>query len=199
MWMAENLNVSTFRNGDSIPEVNSADEWIEASKEKMPAWCYYKNDPENGKKYGKLYNWYAVNDPRGLAPNGGWYIPSVADWDTLGNYLNEHGKTKFGALPSGNRHVEEHWIKRGYGTKTKSAGPFPGAIRDKVYDMWWDNKEGDWNVGGQYWTSTDMGANAGSNAHYASSSHNGELTGVGKYIGNGPKRDGRSVRCIKQK
>jgi uncharacterized protein (TIGR02145 family) len=85
-WAAANLNVSTFRNGDSIPNARTNEEWVKAGDSGKPAWCYYNNDPANGKKYGKLYNWYAVNDPRGLAPDG-WTIPSDADWAKLTNYL----------------------------------------------------------------------------------------------------------------
>jgi uncharacterized protein (TIGR02145 family) len=67
-WMAKNLNVSTFRNGDLIPEAKTLSDWHYAKLNKQPAWCYYDNDPGNGEIYGKLYNWYAVNDSRGLAP-----------------------------------------------------------------------------------------------------------------------------------
>jgi uncharacterized protein (TIGR02145 family) len=68
--MAENLDGYRFRNGDPIPEARTKEEWSKAS----PAWCYYENDPENGTKYEKLYNWYALVDPRGLAPEG-WHVP----------------------------------------------------------------------------------------------------------------------------
>jgi uncharacterized protein (TIGR02145 family) len=85
-WMAENLNVSTFRNGDLIPEAKTKEEWEKAGKEGKPAWCYYDNDPKNGAKYGKLYNWYAVNDHRGLAP-AGWHVPTDTEWTTLGDQL----------------------------------------------------------------------------------------------------------------
>ena len=88
VWTTENLNVDKFRNGEIIPEAKSEEEWIEAGDNKKPAWCYYNNDPSNGTKYGKLYNWYAVNDPRGLAPEG-WHIPSDKEWDVLTNYLGE--------------------------------------------------------------------------------------------------------------
>src|SRR5712675_951158 len=77
-WMAENLNVSHFKNGDEIPEAKTNEEWKKASDEHKPAWCNYDNDLMNGKKYGKLYNWYAVNDPRGLTPNG-WHVPSNSE------------------------------------------------------------------------------------------------------------------------
>ena len=64
-WMLENLNVVTFRNGDSIPQAVSDEAWVTAGNEGRPAWCYYENKMENGIQYGKLYNWYAVNDARG--------------------------------------------------------------------------------------------------------------------------------------
>ena len=81
-WSASNLNVSAFRNGDVIPQAKTKEEWIKAGVDEKPAWCYYKNDPVNGLKYGKLYNWYAINDKRGLAPNG-WRISINKDWELL--------------------------------------------------------------------------------------------------------------------
>ncbi len=87
-WMAENLNVSTFRNGDTIPEVKTTEEWIKAGKEGKPAWCYYDNDTANGRIYGKLYNWYAVDDKRGLAPKG-WHIPSNNEYGNLNKSVKE--------------------------------------------------------------------------------------------------------------
>jgi uncharacterized protein (TIGR02145 family) len=85
-WMVTNLNVETFRNGVIIPEAKTNEEWIKAAKNKEPAWCYYDNDPTNGAKYGKLYNWYSVNDLSGLAPEG-WHIPSNAEWNEFVNYI----------------------------------------------------------------------------------------------------------------
>jgi uncharacterized protein (TIGR02145 family) len=85
-WETKNLDVDRFRNGDPIPQVITAEEWKAAGERGEPAWCYYDNDAENGKIYGKLYNWYAVNDSRGLAPEG-WHIPSDDEWTTLTNYL----------------------------------------------------------------------------------------------------------------
>lgn len=73
-WMSKNLDVAFYRNGDPIPQVTSPTAWAVLS---TGAWCYYNNDPIQGNKYGKLYNWYAVNDPRGLVPQG-WHIPSDA-------------------------------------------------------------------------------------------------------------------------
>ena len=88
-WTVENLDVSRYRNGDIIPEVKDPEEWANL---KTGAWCYYYNDPSYyndpryGKIYGKLYNWYAVNDPRGLAPEG-FHIPSDTEWTKLIDYL----------------------------------------------------------------------------------------------------------------
>jgi uncharacterized protein (TIGR02145 family) len=86
VWMKENLNVSTFKNGDPIPEAKTDEEWKRAGEEGKPAWCYYDNDVKNGTKYGKLYNWYAVNDARGLAPSG-YHVPTDEEWTILTDYL----------------------------------------------------------------------------------------------------------------
>jgi uncharacterized protein (TIGR02145 family) len=83
VWASKNLNVSTYRNGDLIPQVQDKEAW---DKLTTGAWCYYDNDESNVTKYGKLYNWYAVNDPRGLAPNG-YHIPTDSEWETLISYL----------------------------------------------------------------------------------------------------------------
>jgi uncharacterized protein (TIGR02145 family) len=81
VWMTENLNVNKFRNGEPIPEATSDELWIEAGKKGEPAWCYPDNYPYRDGR-GKLYNWYAVNDSRGLAPEG-WKIPKDEDWERL--------------------------------------------------------------------------------------------------------------------
>jgi len=82
-WMKENLDVLTYRNGDVITQITNTTDWGNAT---TGAWCYYNNNPANGAIYGKLYNWYAVNDSRGLAPRG-WHIPTDAEWTTLGTLL----------------------------------------------------------------------------------------------------------------
>jgi uncharacterized protein (TIGR02145 family) len=82
VWTTQNLNVDHFRNGDLIPEAKSDSAWMNAGKNHKPVWCYYNNDSANGVKYGKLYNWFAVNDPRGLAPQG-WHLPTCKEWREL--------------------------------------------------------------------------------------------------------------------
>ena len=83
LWISKNLNVSKYRNGDEIPQVQDEAEWAALT---TGAWCYYENKEENGTTYGKLYNWFAVNDPRGLAPEG-FHIPKDSEWDDLIYYL----------------------------------------------------------------------------------------------------------------
>ena len=92
-WTSKNLDVSKFRNGEAIPLAKTNAEWELAGQNQQPAWCYYENKGENGTKYGKLYNWYALNDPRGLAPNG-YHIPSKAEWTILTDNLGEEAGTK---------------------------------------------------------------------------------------------------------
>jgi len=92
-WMAENLIVSHYRNGDIIPNVTDPMNWSNLT---TGAWCYYNNNLENGKIYGKLYNWHAVNDSRGIAPQG-WHIPKIEEWKNLEKYLGGR-KTAGGKL-----------------------------------------------------------------------------------------------------
>jgi hypothetical protein len=93
VWMTKNLDVDKFRNGDPIPQARTGEEWEWACMNEIPAWCFYENNPENGIKYGRLYNVYAVNDPRGLAPQG-WHIPSDSEWKILEDYLGNKDTEK---------------------------------------------------------------------------------------------------------
>jgi uncharacterized protein (TIGR02145 family) len=91
VWMAQNLNESHFRNGDPIKQAKTLDEWKKAGNTCTPAWCYYDNNSALGEKFGKLYNFYAVNDPRGLAPKG-WALPANADFQKLLSTLRKIDK-----------------------------------------------------------------------------------------------------------
>ena len=81
IWMKENLKVSKYRNGESIPTGLDNSAWENTN---MGAYAIYNN--VNIDIYGKLYNWYAVTDSRGLCPSG-WHLPSDREWTTLTNYL----------------------------------------------------------------------------------------------------------------
>lgn len=84
-WMQSNLNVSHYRNGDEIPQITSKEVWGSID---YAAWCYYEFNTANGPAYGKLYNQYAVNDPRGLAPEG-YHIANNDDWNMFINTENK--------------------------------------------------------------------------------------------------------------
>lgn len=82
-WMAENLKVTNYNNGDSIPNVTDDVEWSNLTS---GAYCDYNNEPDNSATYGKLYNWYAVYDNRNIAPTG-WHVPTDDEWTILTTYL----------------------------------------------------------------------------------------------------------------
>lgn len=149
-WLKSNLNVTRYRNGDAIPQVSDPSQWEYLT---TGAWCYNNNDPANGAVYGKLYNWYAVNDPRGLAPMG-WHIPNETEWQTLNTFLGNMqgfsgGKMKsvvlwqapntdatnssgFTALPAGMRSYNGFYYETGYNTafwtSTEYSTQFESAI-----------------------------------------------------------------------
>lgn len=87
-WMCSNLSVTHFKNGELIKQAKSKSEWIRGIENKTPMWCYYDFDAKVGIKLGKLYNFWAIVDKRGLAP-AGWIVPSLGHWKNLENYLGE--------------------------------------------------------------------------------------------------------------
>jgi len=98
--MAENLNVSFFQNGDPISEARTNEEWKKAGENKVPAWCYFKDSPSDAKKYGRLYNWFAVTDKRGLAPKG-FHIPTKNDFDKMLSNIGGEGREAYNRLIPG--------------------------------------------------------------------------------------------------
>ena len=141
-WMARNLDVSTFRNGDPIPHAETDEEWVKAGKNKEPAWCYYDNDSANGVDFGKLYNWYAVIDKRGLAPEG-TQIPTYQQFKELSNFLGGD-KISGKALKSC-----EGWKNNGDGSNESGFTAKPAGDRDDngrfsgigSSAMWWSSSE----------------------------------------------------------
>jgi uncharacterized protein (TIGR02145 family) len=130
IWMAENLEVSTYQNGDPITLMEPNEYWRQTTD---GAWCYYNNDSANYYHFGKLYNWHAINDPRGICPKG-WRVPTKQDWDELirfaggdtlagGNLKNpriwdrihENAINKFGfsAIPGGYRLTDGKFMNQG--------------------------------------------------------------------------------------
>ena len=131
IWMVGNLAVTHFRNGEALIEAHSNEDWINAGKQGIPAFCRVNNSSNKQDVYGFLYNWHALNDPRGLAPKG-WKIPSRGDFeiliktiggekrgDTLKNHqgwaLNNGNPTAhFQAMPAGTRGSDGEYKKEGY-------------------------------------------------------------------------------------
>jgi uncharacterized protein (TIGR02145 family) len=138
-WTTKNLDLSTYKNGDVIPQVQDEEEWANLT---TGAWCYYENESDNGTTYGKLYNWFAVNDPRGLAPTG-FHIPTDEEWTTLTNYLG-------GEIEAGDKMKSTTgWDEDGNGTNTSGFAGLPGGYRSFNGDFtiigasgnWWSSSE----------------------------------------------------------
>jgi uncharacterized protein (TIGR02145 family) len=174
-WMNENLDVVTYRNGDIIPQVTDASAWAGLTS---GAWCYYNNDVANGAIYGKLYNWYAVNDTRGLAPTG-WHVATDAEWTILTDKL---GGT---AVAGGKMKSVTRWTSPNISATNESGFTgLPGGIRGNDgpfssiggYGFWWSSSEsetaGAWARGLNYSTG---------------------IAGRGNYY----KTFGFSVRCLR--
>ncbi|MEO5998864.1 MAG: fibrobacter succinogenes major paralogous domain-containing protein [Chitinophagaceae bacterium] len=176
-WATANLDVSNFKNGDAIPEVKADSEWIKAGEDGRPAWCYYNNDAASGKKYGKLYNYFAVNDPRGLAP-AGWHVPNDLEWITLTAHLGGE------AVAGKKMKATGGWQEGGNGNNASGFVGLPGGRREFY---------GAFNNAGSrgYWWSSTEGK--------ASIALGDGLTSNKGYV-NGFDYEGRvafSVRCVK--
>lgn len=177
-WMRNNLNVSQYKNGDVIPQV-SASGWANLT---TGAWCYYNNDPANELTYGKLYNWYAVVDPRGLAPEG-WHVPTKNEWTTLIDCLG-------GSAVAGVKMKETgtlHWLSPN--TAANNISGFTGLPGGWRVDF------GDYSnigIGGFWWSRTEY-AISNPNAYVISLHYNDDIAST--YASN--KHYGFSVRCVK--
>ncbi len=130
IWMIDNFNANKFLNGDKIPQAKSNYGWVKAAKKKQPAWCYYDNNSANKKKHGKLYNCYAANDVRGLAPRG-WHIPSDSEWQVFVNYFGGFPISKKKLLRKNEWNVVLSGIR---GDETTFEGYF---LRMGVQGGWW--------------------------------------------------------------
>jgi uncharacterized protein (TIGR02145 family) len=142
IWMAANLNVSHFRNGDPIPEARTKEQWLQAAAQKSPAWCYYNNDPQNGLLYGKLYNWYALSDLRGLEPEG-WRVPGNRKWQ------NFYGNLGGDDIAARKMKSTSGWNPPDQGDNTAKFQALPGGGRTFEGDfadlgnaaIWWSYSE----------------------------------------------------------
>jgi uncharacterized protein (TIGR02145 family) len=176
VWMAENLDVEQFRNGEQIPEARSFKEWLAAGKRKQAAWCYYNE--LNTFHYGKLYNWYAVTDPRGLAPEG-WHVPDDEEWTKLSTFLG-------GDKGAGTKMKSKTDWSAANGTNESGFNGLPGGSRYNSGDY------GYFGVQGRWWSSSESSPSFGW-LRYLSDS-DGDL-----HQAYTQKETGLSVRCIRDK
>ncbi|MFO7879126.1 MAG: fibrobacter succinogenes major paralogous domain-containing protein [Bacteroidota bacterium] len=207
-WMAENLRVTEYRNGDEIPAGLDDTSWESTSEGAMTVYPHedvdgLESDQEVINAYGILYNWYAVDDQRNICPSG-WHVPSEYDWTQLENYLQDKfeaiGSSELGNVLKSCRQdgsplsdecdTREHprWNGHGthYGTDDFGFSALPGGMRDE-YGAY----EGI-GLGALWWTSSVIGEDASfaRSIMFDSGSMNSGYTG-------GSRNAGLSIRCVK--
>jgi uncharacterized protein (TIGR02145 family) len=188
VWMEENLAVTHYRNGDPVTHIADNDLWLGTDS---GAYCNYNNDTNSVGTYGRLYNWYAVDDSRLLSPVG-WHIPSDEEWKQLEMFLgmttahadsvtlrgtNEGGKLK----ETGNT----HWNAPNKGA-TNSSGftALPAGYR--TFEFEFRNSYGAW------WTASKASPDE---AIYRSLTY--DKSGIIRMYYMMDETTGLSVRCIK--
>ncbi|MFZ8836440.1 MAG: fibrobacter succinogenes major paralogous domain-containing protein [Flavobacteriales bacterium] len=191
-WFAENLRNEHYANGDEIPGDLSNKEW--KTKDSGARAVYGEGEAsqeellENLKTYGELYNWYAVDDERGLCPTG-WHVPTDGEWMTLEMEL---GMSSFQANSFGDRGTDQGtqmkttygWKKdEGNGTNSSGFAGLPGGMRTRGKFKFLGA-----GFGANWWSSSPLGSRAYSR-HI--------LLNPVVSRGSSPKRDGYSVRCLK--
>jgi len=173
VWMAENLKVTHYRNGETIPDIMDPKQWDLLTG---GASCEFNSDPVYTKAFGLIYNWYTTTDVRNVCPEG-WHVPSESEWVTLVSFLagenvasvNTTGKvapslikvneSMFKVLPEGFRGYDGEFTGLGYG-------------------------------GGGWWSATSASKET---AYY----HNVNYNTAGKIRMEGRKKFGYNIRCIK--
>ena len=195
-WMAENLKVTRYRNGESIPNVTDDTQW---TKLITGAYCAYNNDNNNVDTYGLLYNWYAVNDSRSIAPEG-WHVTTDEEWKQLEMYLgmsqseaddteyrgtDEGGKLKATGTLEGSDGL---WYSPNVGATNESGfSALPGGYRYNGYLYGTFFRIGDY---ADFWSSTEYTSGG---AWYRRLDY--YLSDVVR--GSHGERGGFSVRCVR--
>jgi len=199
VWLKENLKVTHYRNGDLIPNVTDGMAWSNLT---TGAYCNFNNDANNYSTiYGRLYNWYAVNDSRNIAPVG-WHVPTHDEWTSLERAICTSGtcaaEFPYDNTTTGLRGTDEGGKLKEIGT-THWQNPNTGATNETGFLA----LPGDYRSGnGTYTTNDDIGRfgdwweateNGATSAWYRYLSYNN--ANVGRNFDD--KRDGLSVRCIR--
>jgi len=175
-WMAENLKVTHYRNGNPIPIETADIPWRNLT---TGAYCNYNNDVNNVAVYGRLYNWYAVNDVRNIAPEG-WHVPSDAEWQTLVDYLG-------GNAIAGGKMKETgttHWNSPNTGA-TNESGFTARAGGNRHIWGWFEN----FGVQARHWSTTEYIIYAWCN--FLAYNHSASVRAYSN------KTAGYSVRCVR--
>jgi uncharacterized protein (TIGR02145 family) len=178
-WMAENLKVTKYSDGTQIPNITIDTVWFNLP---IGYYCDYKNTPGYSDTYGRLYNWYAVNDGRNIAP-AGWHIPTNDEWKTLINSLGGQNAAGFKMTETGTT----HWPCPNSATNSSGFTALPGGARTgAAEDFYGIGNQGIW------WSATDDTTN-----QYAAYFHYIINNTSILYDGNGSKSYGLSLRCVK--
>ncbi|MBN2638036.1 MAG: fibrobacter succinogenes major paralogous domain-containing protein [Bacteroidales bacterium] len=180
VWMAENLRVTHYRNGDTIPSVKDTTSWANQTE---GAYCNYNNteDPDTIATYGRLYNWYATQDTRNIAPEG-WRVANAVDWQILINYL--------GGDTIASKHLKEagtlHWHGPNDGDNSSGFTALPGGRRYRTYPF------SGFELYADFWTSS-LYSETSAPFLYLTAWHDNLV-----YKGFNYKINGYSIRCIKE-
>ena len=175
--MAENLKVTHYRNGDEIPNITNSGDWGGLS---TGAYCDYDNNPTNSETYGRLYNWYTVDDNRGVCPDG-WHVPTDNEYTILTDYLGGEsvagGKMKETGL--------DHWADPNEGATNESGFTgLPAGNRSSSNGIYYSM--GNY---GYFWSSSDLNStNAWTRILLYDYSN--------VYRSNLGKQNGFSIRCL---
>jgi len=178
VWMNRNLEVDRYRTGDPVREAQTVAEWQDAAVHEEGAWCWYDGERDNERVYGKLYNWFAVNDSRGLAP-AGWHIPSDDEWKRLAVFLGGEG------IAAGKLKTLNFRVLPGVDVDNSTGfSAVPAGSRNCLDGFF--GKE----MAAFFWSSTQSGDFEAWNRELGSASNAIQRVSVNKSLG-------LSVRCIK--
>jgi len=182
-WMAENLKVTHYNNGDQIPIVPNNSDWTNLN---IGSCCDYDNNKVIAEKYGKIYNWFAINDSRNIAPKG-WHVATNEDWITLTNFVGGENTAGVKLKQSGT----QNW-KKPNKSSTNETGflALPGGYRDhtdgRFYNIYFVS----------YWWSSTQIDDLHAYCRFVGSDYDDVLGSDYKYNAY-DKKDGFSIRCVK--
>ena len=174
LWMAENLKVTHYQNGDSIPHISSSSVWQNLES---GGRCSYNNEVDSVQRSGLLYNWYAVADNRNMAP-AGWHMPSDAEWQTLVDFLGG------GSVAGLKTKTTSGWNDDGNGSNSSGFSALPVGFRTG------SGSYSDHGFSARFWSSTASDSIRGWHLRLSYDSNALELR-------SGGRKGGYAVRCVR--